>query len=685
MFLPDRYVKGICPCCKTPGQYGDNCEVCSSTYSPLDLIDPKSTITGATPVAKDSEHYFFQLSNYSVFLHNWITQGHHLAEEISNKLLEWFKEGLHDLDISRDAPYFGFKIPGTENKFFYVWIDAPIGYMAAFKNLCLHRKDLNFDEYWSPATNTELYHFIGKDIINFHAIFWPAILKSADFRTPTAVFAHGYVTVNGQKMSKSRGTYISARHYLNHLDPEYLRYYFASKLSHKTEDIDFNWHDFIQKINSDLIGKLVNIASRCASFINKKFANKLSATLLMPNLILEFISKGDEIAAYYENRDYNRAMKSIMELADQANQMIDAEKPWLLIKNSDSIRRAHEMNSKKKSISTKDLTALVNEIDALLPQTQCGQCSYSGCLPYAQAIAENKAEINRCPPGATLLMPNLILEFISKGDEIAAYYENRDYNRAMKSIMELADQANQMIDAEKPWLLIKNSDSIRRAHEMNSKKKSISTKDLTALVNEIDALLPQTQCGQCSYSGCLPYAQAIAENKAEINRCPPGGIKTLQSLAKLLEKKSEPFMEEMLKQITPPMIASIRESECIGCTKCIQACPVDAILGAAKQLHVVLTQECTGCRLCLSPCPVDCIDMLSLSQPNYNPEQARERYYAKNQRLELTQDQTSLIKNNTQPQDEQNAYIQAAIRRVKEKKQRLPSTLARVNNIKLYI
>lgn len=345
MFLPDRYVKGICPCCKTPDQYGDNCEVCSSTYSPLDLIDPKSTITGATPIAKDSEHYFFQLSNYTEFLHNWITQGHHLAEEISNKLLEWFKEGLHDLDISRDAPYFGFKIPGTENKFFYVWIDAPIGYMAAFKNLCLHRKDLNFDEYWSPATNTELYHFIGKDIINFHAIFWPAILKSADFRTPTAIFAHGYVTVNGQKMSKSRGTYISARHYLNHLDPEYLRYYFASKLSHKTEDIDFNWHDFIQKINSDLIGKLVNIASRCASFINKKFANKLSSPLLMPNLTLDFINKGDEIAAYYESRDYNRAMKSIMELADQANQMIDAEKPWLLIKNSDSIQRAHEVCS----------------------------------------------------------------------------------------------------------------------------------------------------------------------------------------------------------------------------------------------------------------------------------------------------------------------------------------------------
>lgn len=345
MFLPDRYVKGACPCCKSPDQYGDNCEVCGSTYSPLDLIDPKSTLSGATPIAKESEHYFFQLSGYSDFLREWITRDNHLAEEISNKLLEWFKEGLHDLDISRDSPYFGFKIPGTDNKFFYVWIDAPIGYMAIFKNLCGQRDNLNFDDYWSDAAKTELYHFVGKDIINFHAIFWPAILKSADFRRPTAIFVHGYVTVNGKKMSKSRGTFITARHYLNYLDPEYLRYYYATKLTRKTEDIDFNFGDFAQKINSDLIGKLINIASRCASFINKKFANKLSATSLIPELIQAFIQKGDEIADFYENRDYNHAMKSIMELADQANQMIDAQKPWLLIKNSDSIQQAHDVCS----------------------------------------------------------------------------------------------------------------------------------------------------------------------------------------------------------------------------------------------------------------------------------------------------------------------------------------------------
>jgi methionyl-tRNA synthetase len=345
MFLPDRYVKGSCPCCKSPDQYGDNCEVCGSTYSPLDLIDPKSTIAGATPIAKESEHYFFKLSHYSDFLRDWITENNHLAEEVSHKLLEWFKEGLHDLDISRDSPYFGFKIPGTDNKFFYVWIDAPIGYMAIFKNLCRHRDNLNFDDYWSNTAKTELYHFVGKDIINFHAIFWPAILKSAGFRTPTAIFVHGYVTVNGKKMSKSRGTFITARHYLNHLDPEYLRYYYATKLSRKAEDIDFNFEDFVQKINSDLIGKLVNIASRCASFINKKFANKLSSTSLKPELIKQFVDKGDEIACDYENRDYHRAMKSIMELADHANQMIDAEKPWVLIKHSESIQRAHDVCS----------------------------------------------------------------------------------------------------------------------------------------------------------------------------------------------------------------------------------------------------------------------------------------------------------------------------------------------------
>ncbi|MES2999024.1 MAG: methionine--tRNA ligase [Pseudomonadota bacterium] len=345
MFLPDRYVKGGCPCCKAPDQYGDNCEVCGSTYAPFDLIDPKSTLSGTTPIAKESEHYFFQLSRYTDFLREWITSDNHLTEEVSNKLLEWFKEGLHDLDISRDAPYFGFKIPGADNKYFYVWIDATIGYIAIFKNLAERSPDLNFDTYWTNAEKSELYHFIGKDIINFHAIFWPAILKSADFRTPSAIFVHGYLTINGQKMSKSRGTFITARHYLKHLDPEYLRYYFSVKLNKKSEDIDLNFDDFIQRINSDLVGKLVNIASRCASFINKKFENKLSQTCHAPALIRHFVEKGNEIAHAYENREFSLAMRIIMELADSANQMIDAEKPWALIKIPDQVERAHAVCS----------------------------------------------------------------------------------------------------------------------------------------------------------------------------------------------------------------------------------------------------------------------------------------------------------------------------------------------------
>jgi methionyl-tRNA synthetase len=341
MFLPDRYVKGSCPCCKTPDQYGDNCEACGSTYAPLDLIDPRSILSGTTPISKESEHYFFLLSHYADFLRDWITSGNHLNEEVSNKLLEWFKEGLHDLDISRDAPYFGFKIPGTHDKYFYVWMDAPIGYMAIFKNLAERRSNLNFDSYWTNTEKAELYHFIGKDIINFHAIFWTAILKSADFRTPSAIFVHGYLTINGKKMSKSRGTFITANHYLEHLDPEYLRYYFAAKLNKKAEDVDLNFDDFTQRVNADLVGKLVNIASRCASFINKKFSNKLSKTCHAPALIQQFIEKGHEIAQAYENREFSRAIRVIMDLADLANQMIDAEKPWVLIKIPDQVTRAH--------------------------------------------------------------------------------------------------------------------------------------------------------------------------------------------------------------------------------------------------------------------------------------------------------------------------------------------------------
>lgn len=331
LFLADRFIKGTCPKCKTPEQYGDNCEACGATYSPAELIQPKSAISGATPVQKDSTHLFFKLPDFENLLKDWTRSGS-LQSEIANKLAEWLDSGLQEWDISRDAPYFGFEIPGQENKFFYVWLDAPIGYMASFKNLCDRTEALDFDHYWNKNSTTELYHFIGKDIINFHGLFWPAMLCAAEFRTPTAVYAHGFLTVNGQKMSKSRGTFIKAGTYLRHLHPEYLRYYFAAKLNNKVDDLDLNLDDFVQRVNSDLVGKVVNIASRSAGFISKKYNGQLSATVSEPELLKAFAHEQHTIAEYYENREFSKAIKAIMALADQANQYIADKEPWVLAK-----------------------------------------------------------------------------------------------------------------------------------------------------------------------------------------------------------------------------------------------------------------------------------------------------------------------------------------------------------------
>ncbi|ALE53083.1 methionine--tRNA ligase [Candidatus Thioglobus autotrophicus] len=343
MFLPDRFIRGECPKCGAKDQYGDNCEVCGATYSPTELINAKSAVSGATPITKDSEHYFFDLPQFEDQLKAW-TEAGHLQVEISNKLAEWFEQGLQQWDISRDAPYFGFQIPGVENKYFYVWLDAPIGYMASFKKLC-NEKGLDFDEYFSKDSKTELYHFIGKDIIYFHALFWPATLMGSDYRTPTAIYAHGFLTVNGQKMSKSRGTFIQARAYLDSLNPECLRYYYAYKLSSKIDDIDLNLQDFKQRVNSDLVGKVVNIASRCSGFIVKKFDKTLSAYAIEPELYNEFVDKGEDIAKLYEARNYNQAMREIMKLADKANQYIDEHKPWQLIKEEGSEAQVHDVTS----------------------------------------------------------------------------------------------------------------------------------------------------------------------------------------------------------------------------------------------------------------------------------------------------------------------------------------------------
>jgi len=335
IFLPDRFIKGECPKCGAKDQYGDNCEVCGASYSPSELINPVSAVSGVTPEQRESEHFFFRLGDFDAMLKDW-TRGGHLQAEVSNKLDEWFRAGLQEWDISRDAPYFGFEIPDQPGKYFYVWLDAPIGYMASFRNLCDRVEGLEFDEFWSRDSDAELYHFIGKDIIYFHALFWPAMLHGADYRTPTAIFAHGFLTVDGQKMSKSRGTFIKARTYLDHLDPEYLRYYFAAKLGSGVEDIDLNLEDFAARINSDLVGKVVNIASRCAGFISKRFGGKLSEQISEPGLFEEFVNSGESIAGRYERREFSHAVREIMALADRANQYIDEKKPWVIAKQEDS-------------------------------------------------------------------------------------------------------------------------------------------------------------------------------------------------------------------------------------------------------------------------------------------------------------------------------------------------------------
>ena len=343
MFLPDRFIKGECPKCGADDQYGDNCEVCGATYSTTELKNARSVVSGAVPVEKDSEHYFFDLPQFEQQLKDWTNAGH-LQDEVSNKLAEWFDQGLQQWDISRDKPYFGFKIPGTEDKYFYVWLDAPIGYMASFKKLC-DNSDLEFDDFFEKGSDTELYHFIGKDIVYFHALFWPATLIGSNFRTPNAIFAHGFLSVNGQKMSKSRGTFIQARTYLETLNPECLRYYYAYKLSSKIDDIDLNLEDFKQRVNSDLVGKVVNIASRSASFVVKKFDKELSNDCCEQDLYDEFVAASSEIAGYYEIRNFGQAMRSIMKLADKANQYIDEKKPWQLAKEEGKMQEVHEITS----------------------------------------------------------------------------------------------------------------------------------------------------------------------------------------------------------------------------------------------------------------------------------------------------------------------------------------------------
>ncbi len=377
MFLPDRYVKGICPNCGSADQYGDSCEVCGATYSPADLKNPLSVVSGTPPVWRESEHYFFRLSAFETRLKTWVNSGA-VQSNVAHKLDEWFSQGLKDWDISRDAPYFGFQIPDAPGKYFYVWFDAPIGYLASFTQLC-ERTGLEFDDFFNADSRAELHHFIGKDILYFHTLFWPAVLEGAGKRKPTGVHAHGFLTINGQKMSKSRGSFITARRYLDDFAPEYLRYYFAAKLATGIDDLDMNLEEFTTRLNSDIVGKLVNIASRCAGFIARGSGGRLAATLPDPALYAEFADAAEPIAAAYEARDYAAAIRDIMALADRANQYIDQQKPWTLAKRAD---KAAEV----QGICTLGLNlfrALMIYLKPVLPQMAAKSERFLGESPWA--------------------------------------------------------------------------------------------------------------------------------------------------------------------------------------------------------------------------------------------------------------------------------------------------------------
>jgi methionyl-tRNA synthetase len=422
MFLPDRFVRGTCPRCKSEDQYGDACEVCGATYTPNDLIEPMSVLSDSKPVWKESEHYFFKLSAFEKNLRAWMKSAN-LHQNITSKLEEWFSAGLRDWDISRDAPYFGFQIPGTTDKYFYVWLDAPVGYLASFLHLCNKTDDLDFDEYWMPGHDTETYHFIGKDIVYFHTLFWPAVLEGSGFRTPSSVFAHGFLTVNGKKMSKSRGTFIKARTYADNLDPSYLRYYYAAKLGPGMDDIDLNLEDFIARVNSDLVGKLVNIASRCAGFISKRFEGKLASTLDDKDLYEKFSSAEDEIANHYEQREFSKAMRKVMLLADEANRYIEQMKPWAMIKDESQADRVQLVCTQGLNMFRALMIYLTPVVPSLAAKTQ----ELFNENPWAWSAAGTPLlnhEIARFSPMLTRVDPAQVEKMVEQSKETNGNVDN---------------------------------------------------------------------------------------------------------------------------------------------------------------------------------------------------------------------------------------------------------------------
>ncbi|NOT64453.1 MAG: methionine--tRNA ligase [Methylotenera sp.] len=426
MFLPDRFIKGECPKCHAKDQYGDSCEVCGATYNPTELINAYSAVSGAAPIRKETEHYFFKLSECEAFLKDWTRSGT-LQGEAANKMGEWFESGLNDWDISRDAPYFGFEIPDAPGKYFYVWLDAPIGYMASFKNLC-DAQGLDFDEYWKQDSTTELYHFIGKDILYFHALFWPATLEFSGHRKPTQIFAHGFLTVNGEKMSKSRGTFITARSYLEHIsNPEYLRYYYAAKLNSSMEDIDLSLDDFTARVNSDLVGKYINIASRTAGFINKRFGGKLNLSA-NNGVIAEMKAAAKSLAESFEAREYGRALREIMRLADLANGFVADKAPWVMAKvegQDDTLQQvcsdALEMFRLLTLYLKPVLPKLAGEIEQFLHIAPLNWASVDASLTNGHMIHAYEHLITRIDPKAIEAMTEANKENLTATAQVAAH------------------------------------------------------------------------------------------------------------------------------------------------------------------------------------------------------------------------------------------------------------------------
>ncbi|MGE0188705.1 MAG: methionine--tRNA ligase [Steroidobacteraceae bacterium] len=429
MFLPDRFVKGTCPRCNSANQYGDSCENCGATYATSDLKDPVSVVSGTTPVERESEHLFFKLANFESMLREWTRSGT-LQTSVTNKLDEWFATGLRDWDISRDAPYFGFEIPDAPGKFFYVWLDAPVGYMASFLNLC-RKQSWGFEAWWKPGSPTELYHFIGKDILYFHSLFWPAVLQGAGFRTPSGIFVHGFLTINGEKMSKSRGTFITASSWREHLPTEPLRYFFASRLGSGLDDLDLGLDDFVSKVNSDIVGKLVNIASRCAGFLSRSFDNRLAIKLPDPDLYEQFIRKLPDIAEAYESRDFAAAMRDIMALADKANLYIDQHKPWLLAKDTDRASDVHGVCTQAINL----FRVLILLLKPVLPQLVAKAEAFLGGTELEWDDVQRPllgSKIDNYEPLATRIDPAAVKSLVAVNQQVVASSTPASTNNVVK-------------------------------------------------------------------------------------------------------------------------------------------------------------------------------------------------------------------------------------------------------------